>query len=44
MVLNTSLNLAGEPLVETIEDAFKTFAGSKIDYLYLPELQVLVGK
>ena len=44
MLLNTSFNLAGEPLVETIDDAFKTFANSKIDYLYLPELQLLVSK
>ncbi len=44
MVLNTSLNLGGEPLVETIDDAFKTFANSKIDYLYLPELQLVVYK
>jgi len=44
MVLNTSFNLAGEPLVETIDDAFKTFANSKIDYLYLPELELLVSK
>lgn len=44
MVLNTSFNLAGEPLVETIEDAFKTFANSKIDYLYLPELELIVSK
>lgn len=44
MLLNTSLNLAGEPLVETIDDAFKTFAKSEIDYLYLPELSILVSK
>ena len=44
LILNTSLNLAGEPLVETIEDAFKTFANSRIDYLYLPELEVIVSK
>jgi len=44
MVLNTSLNLAGEPLVETIEDTFKTFANSRIDYLYLPELDLIVSK
>jgi carbamoyltransferase len=44
MVLNTSLNLGGEPLVETIDDTFNTFAKSKIDYLYLPELQLLVSK
>lgn len=44
MVLNTSFNLAGEPLVETIDDAFKTFSNSQIDYLYLPELKMLVNK
>lgn len=44
MVLNTSLNLAGEPLVETIDDTFKTFANSGIDYLYLPELELIVSK
>lgn len=44
MLLNTSFNLAGEPLVETIDDAFKTFAKSDIDYLYLPELELIVSK
>jgi carbamoyltransferase len=44
MILNTSLNLAGEPLVESIDDAFKTFAKSDIHYLYLPELSILVSK
>lgn len=44
LILNTSLNLAGDPLVETIEDAFKTFTQSGIDYLYLPELQIIVSK
>lgn len=44
MVLNTSFNLAGEPLVETIDDAFRSFTKSDIDYLYLPELQIVVSK
>jgi len=44
IILNTSFNLAGDPLVETIDDAFKTFAKSKIDHLYLPELELLVSK
>lgn len=44
MLLNTSFNLGGDPLVESIEDAFKTFANSKIDYLYLPELELIVAK
>jgi carbamoyltransferase len=37
MLFNTSFNLAGEPLVETIEDALDTMNRSKIDYLYLPK-------
>jgi carbamoyltransferase len=44
ILLNTSFNLAGEPLVETIEDALITFHNSKIDYLYLPEIQTLISK
>lgn len=42
MLLNTSFNLAGEPLVETFEDAIKTIKNSKIKYLYLPESQELL--
>ena len=44
MVLNTSLNLGGKPLVETIDDAFKTFYESRINYLYLPEYEMMVSK
>lgn len=44
MVLNTSFNLAGQPLVETIDDAFITFTKSNIDCLYLPELNTAVMK
>lgn len=44
MILNTSLNLAGQPLVESINDAFVTFTRSNIDYLYLPELEIIVSK
>jgi len=44
ILLNTSFNLAGDPLVETIEDALSTFYNSKIDYLYLPELKTIVYK
>jgi carbamoyltransferase len=35
MVLNTSFNMSGEPLVETPEDATKTFSGSKLDLLVI---------
>ena len=34
-ILNTSFNDAGEPIVETPEDAMITFMGTKIDYLVL---------
>jgi len=42
MVFNTSFNLGGDPLVETLEDAFETLKRSKIEYLYLPETGALV--
>jgi len=42
MVFNTSFNLGGEPLVETLEDAVNTLVNSAIEHLYLPELNVLV--
>ena len=37
IVFNTSFNLGGEPLVETIDDALWTLQQSEIEYLYLPE-------
>ena len=37
MLFNTSFNLGGDPLVETVEDAIDTLRRSKIEYLYLPE-------
>ena len=44
ILFNTSFNLSGEPLVETPEDAIKTFEGSAINYLYFPEVQKLRAK
>lgn len=37
ILFNTSFNLGGEPLVETLDDAVRTLANSGIEYLYLPE-------
>jgi len=37
IIFNTSFNLGGEPLVETLEDALWTLQESDIEYLYLPE-------
>jgi len=42
MLLNTSFNLGGEPLVETFKHAVYTLNNSMIEYLYLPEIETLV--
>jgi len=42
MVFNTSFNLGGDPLVETLDDAVKTLAKSDVEYLYLPEYSKLI--
>lgn len=42
ILFNTSFNLGGDPLVETIEDAINTLKNSEIEYMYLPEIQKLV--
>lgn len=42
ILFNTSFNLAGEPLVETIDDAIHTLRNSALEYMYLPELGKLV--
>jgi carbamoyltransferase len=43
ILLNTSFNLAGEPLVETFEHALDTIKKSHIEYLYLPEISTLIN-
>ena len=42
ILFNTSFNLGGEPLVETIHDPLETLETSEIEYMYLPEIQKLV--
>jgi len=37
ILFNTSFNLGGEPLVETLDDALWTLQESAMEYLYLPE-------
>lgn len=44
VLLNTSFNLAGEPLVETVEDAIKTFTQTDIDVLWFPEKNIMLEK
>lgn len=42
ILFNTSFNLGGDSLVETIEDAVDTLKKSDMEYMYLPELGKLV--
>tara|TARA_R100000231_G_scaffold139607_1_gene121575 strand:- start:2901 stop:4613 length:1713 start_codon:yes stop_codon:yes gene_type:complete len=42
ILFNTSFNLAGQPLVETLQDAMLTVKNSDINYLYLPDMGKLV--
>jgi carbamoyltransferase len=44
ILLNTSFNLAGMPLVETPEDAIYTLKNSVLDYVWFPEISKLVSK
>ena len=44
ILFNTSFNLAGHAIVETLENALWTIHNSEINYLYLPELNILVTK
>ena len=42
ILFNTSFNLGGDPLVETITDAVDTLKRCDIQYLYLPEIEKLL--
>lgn len=44
ILLNTSFNLTGEPLVETPIDAVNTLNNSYLNYLWFGETQQLYGK
>jgi carbamoyltransferase len=44
ILLNTSFNLAGDPLVETPEDALNTLNNSSLDYLWLEKTQQLLSR
>lgn len=41
MLFNTSFNLAGKPIVETIYDAVETVYNSDIEIVYCPKLDIL---
>ncbi len=42
ILFNTSFNLAGDPLVETIDDALKVLNDSEMEYCFMPELNSLI--
>jgi len=44
ILINTSLNLPGEVLVETMQDLKELFEKSKLNYIYLPEVNKLIKK
>ena len=43
VLLNTSFNLAGSPLVERPEDALRTLHNSELDYVWFPELKMVAN-
>jgi len=44
ILINTSLNLPGEVLVETMQDLKELFEKSNLRYIYLPEINKLISK
>jgi len=44
IVGNTSLNLSGKPLVEDFDDLMQFLFDSGVDYVYLPEQEILYSK
>ena len=44
ILINTSLNLPGEVLVETMDDLLYLIDNSNLKYIYLPEIQKLIIK
>lgn len=42
IILNTSFNLAGDPLVETPEEAIEVLNCSTLDYLWFPEIKKIL--
>ena len=44
ILINTSLNLPGEVLVETMQDLKDLFDNSQLNYIYLPEIGKMIKK
>jgi carbamoyltransferase len=41
MVLNTSFNIKGQPIVNTPHEAIQTYMGTEIDYLFLENFRLM---
>jgi carbamoyltransferase len=44
LLLNTSFNLAGSPLVETISDAIEVLIDSELEYIWIPAKKIILHK
>jgi carbamoyltransferase len=44
VLLNTSFNVAGKPLIETVNEAIDTFKKTSIDVLWFPEKEIILTK
>lgn len=44
ILFNTSFNLAGDPLVDSVDDALETLRNSDINYVYFADIETLVEK
>ena len=44
VLLNTSFNLAGKPLIETPQEAVETYKNTEIDILWFPEKSIMLTK
>ena len=44
VLLNTSFNLAGNPLIETPDEAIETYKNTEIDVLWFPQKNIAMIK
>jgi carbamoyltransferase len=44
MLLNTSFNISGEPIVNSVEDAMKSMMNNNFNYIYFSDLKILTCK
>jgi carbamoyltransferase len=44
ILLNTSLNISGKPLIGTFDQAVEMFKHTNLKYLYFPDIQFLLKK